>query len=147
MRAALLSIGTELSIGQITDTNQTYLSQGLTQAGIDVVYRANVPDDPGLMARAFRELIALAEVVIVTGGLGPTVDDRTCQLISEVTGRPLIEDPVVVQDMEDRFAAYGRTMSPNNRRQALLPDGATTLRNPHGTAPDRSFPITIALLC
>ncbi len=135
MGAEILTIGTELLLGQSIDTNSAYIGEQLAEAGIDVYWKTTVGDNEGRIAEALRLALARSEVVISTGGLGPTEDDLTCRVIAAVLARPLILDLTVLESIRRRFADRGLAMSKNNERQALIPDGATVLRNPRGTAP------------
>lgn len=135
MRAEILTIGTELLLGQIIDTNSAYIGERLAETGIDVYWKATVGDNEGRIAEALRQALARSDIVISTGGLGPTEDDVTCGVIARVLGRPLVIDKAVLESIRRRFAERGLTMSPNNERQALIPEGAEVLANPRGTAP------------
>ena len=135
MAAEILTIGTELLQGHSLDTNSAYIGERCAEAGIDVSWKTTVGDHEDRIEEALRLALARSEIVITTGGLGPTEDDLTCQVIARVLGRPLILDQAVLDAIRRRFAERGLTMSRNNERQALVPDGATVLFNPRGTAP------------
>lgn len=135
MKAEILAIGTELLLGQITNTNAAYISQRLAEAGIDLYYHTTVGDNEARMETALRTALERADVVIATGGLGPTEDDVTRKVFSKVLGKRLVLNEVVLQKIRERFAQLGRKMTANNEKQALIPQHATVLHNPMGTAP------------
>ncbi len=134
-KVALISTGDELTTGRTVDTNANFLADRLFSAGFDVVAILVVGDDRERIAWAWREAMEQAEVVISTGGLGPTADDLTTETIAQVTGRSLILDEAVAESIRQRFAAMGREMPLNNLKQARFPEGAVILSNPLGTAP------------
>ncbi|MCX5690939.1 MAG: competence/damage-inducible protein A, partial [Planctomycetota bacterium] len=133
--AAILSVGDELVLGQTLDTNSRWLSQQLTDAGIMPVIHLTVPDDLGAQQQAFTQLAAKVDVIIASGGLGPTADDLTREALAAAMGVPLELDPVSLSQIEAFFAARGRTMSDLNRVQAMFPRSAMPIPNIHGTAP------------
>lgn len=135
MRAEIISIGDELTSGQRLDTNSQWLSQRLGELGIPVVYHTTVGDDLGPITRILRQAVERADVVIITGGLGPTADDLTRDGIAEATGCPLALDEAVLAHIHDLFARRKREMPPANRVQAFFPKGSRVIANPHGTAP------------
>lgn len=135
MRAEIISIGTELLLGEIVDTNAAWLAQQLAAAGVDVFYRTTVGDNVGRIASTIEIAMNRADVIITTGGLGPTVDDMTREGIARAVGAPLVLNHDLVEQIRERFAKWGRTMSDNNVRQAYIPQGATPVENPVGTAP------------
>jgi nicotinamide-nucleotide amidase len=135
MGAELLTIGTELLLGQIVDTNASWISQRLAEAGIDIFYKSTVGDNWGRIEAAIRLAMSRADVVIMTGGLGPTEDDLTRDVLAAVLGRPLRLDESVLRHIEERFARRRVAMADNNRKQAMVPEGAVVLQNPRGTAP------------
>ena len=135
MRAEIVTTGTELLLGQIDDTNATYLARQLRDLGIDVYYRTTVGDNEIRIAQALEQALARADVIITSGGLGPTVDDVTREAVARATGRPLILYPDLLAQIESFFARFGSPMSDNNRRQAHLPEGSIPIENPVGTAP------------
>jgi len=135
MRAEIISIGTELLLGAIVDTNAAYISRRLAEIGIDLYRRVTVGDNEGRIARCIEEALERADVVICSGGLGPTVDDVTRQAVAQATGRELVLDEEMLGWIEERFRGWGHPMSENNRRQALKPAGAIAIENPVGTAP------------
>jgi nicotinamide-nucleotide amidase len=135
MGAELLTIGTELLLGQIVDTNASWMSQRLAEAGIDVYYKSTVGDNWGRIEAAIRLAQSRADVILMTGGLGPTEDDLTREVLAAVLDRPLRLDPAILAHIEDRFARRRVPMPDNNRKQAMVPHGAQVLHNPRGTAP------------
>lgn len=137
MKAAILSIGDELMLGQTQDTNARWLAGRLADRGVPCVQFRVVPDDLAAQAAAFRELAAVAQVVIVTGGLGPTDDDLTREALRVAMGdaNPLVLDAPSLEALDRWFTHRGRSMPDINRRQAMRPSGAECLRNDFGTAP------------
>ncbi len=135
MKAEIISIGTELLLGAIVDTNAAYISRRLAEIGIDLYHRLTVGDNERRIARCIEEALERTDVVICTGGLGPTVDDVTRQAVARATGRELVLDEEMLGWIEERFRGWGHPMSENNRRQALKPQGAMAIENPVGTAP------------
>jgi len=135
MRAEILSIGTELLLGQIVDTNANYLAQQLPPLGLDLFYVSQVGDNLTRLAAAFRQAVDRSDVIITSGGLGPTEDDLTREAIADVFG----EQPRVVPELEahlrEFFARRGRPMPERNVKQATLIPSASVLPNPVGTAP------------
>ncbi len=138
MRAEILAVGSELLEPERQDTNGPYLTARLRQEGIDVVTRSLVADDLALLESAFRAALGRAEVVIATGGLGPTADDLTREAAAAALGRPLHRDPSLVEGVKRRFARLGRPMAATNEQQADVIENATVLPNPNGTAPGQS---------
>lgn len=135
MRAAILSIGSELMLGQITDTNASWLARDLADAGIDLVQVTQVGDDRALMLRAMRNALEIADLAICTGGIGPTDDDLTREVISELVGEtPEIDDTLLVE-LKAYFAELNRVMPERNAKQAWLIPSAEAVPNPVGTAP------------
>ncbi|HZY31053.1 MAG TPA: competence/damage-inducible protein A [Candidatus Methylomirabilis sp.] len=141
MGAEILTIGTELLLGQIVDTNAAYVAEKLAATGIDVYWKTTVGDNEGRIGEAMRQALSRSEIVIATGGLGPTEDDLTCRVIAAVLARPLVFDQTVLESIRRRFADRGLAMSKNNERQALIPEGATVLPNARGTAPGLLIPV------
>ena len=133
--AELVSIGSELLLGQIVDTNAAWMAQRLTVLGINLFYKTIVGDNPGRMKEVIGRALDRSDVVITGGGLGPTQDDLTREIIAQVTGRELVRDADLVDQIERRFHRRGLIMTPNNERQAYIPKGAITVENPNGTAP------------
>ncbi len=131
----IITIGTELLLGEITDTNSTYIARTLRDHGIDIYRITTIGDNPGRIASTIKEALNRAEIVITTGGLGPTVDDPTRQAVADATDRDLVFIEDLWTQILERFQAYGHTPTENNRRQAFVPEGATIIPNPVGTAP------------
>ena len=135
MRAEIISIGTELLLGDITDTNAVWIAERLAQAGVDLYFRTTVGDNVGRIVEAIRQALTRADVIITTGGLGPTVDDMTREAVALATQCDLVLDEQLLGQIRERFAKWGTPMSENNVRQAYIPRGATPVENPVGTAP------------
>jgi len=133
--AEIVAIGTELLLGEITDTNSVYLARQLRDIGVNVFFMTTVGDNLTRIADAISAALDRAEIVITTGGLGPTVDDMTRQAVADVLGRPLLFHESLYTAIEDRFRGFGVKMTANNRQQAYLPECATLIENPVGTAP------------
>ena len=133
--AAILSVGDELTLGQTLDTNSKWLAERLTSIGVVPVRHMTVPDSLEAQTRAFQTLADDADVIICTGGLGPTADDLTRQALAEAMHDTLVEDPLAMAQIEAFYAARNRTMSPLNRAQALRPDRGGIIPNLNGTAP------------
>ena len=137
----ILSQGDEVVTGQVADTNAAWLAENLVERGFDVVRHTSVGDRLAELVGLFREVAERADVVICTGGLGPTEDDLTAEAVATAFDRPLALDPVALADLEGKYARWGRRMPPVNRKQALLPEGATRIDNAWGTAPGFSVDI------
>lgn len=135
MHSEIISIGTELLLGAIVDTNSAYIARQLKSIGLDLLYTSAVGDNEARIADAIRLALARSTVVITTGGLGPTVDDMTREAVAQATDRALIFDEALLTQIEERFRRWGRTMTDNNRRQAYRPEGSVVIENPVGTAP------------
>lgn len=135
MQAEIVTIGTELLLGKIVDTNAAYIAQQLATIGLNLYYKTTVGDNEGRITLVLRQALARSDVVITSGGLGPTVDDVTRQAVARAAGRELALDEKLLAQIEARFARHGFTMSENNRRQAYIPQGAMPIENPVGTAP------------
>ena len=133
--AEIITIGTELLLGQLVDTNTAVIASALADIGMDVYRETSVGDNERRIASAIGESLERADAVICAGGLGPTVDDLTREAVASATGRPLEMEQGVLDGLQAWFASMGRKMSPNNARQAMFPKGATVLENPKGTAP------------
>jgi len=141
-RAVILSTGDELTSGRIVDTNANYLADKLAEIGIDVAAVLTVGDVPERLEWAWRTAIAMADIVLSTGGIGPTVDDLTTETVARLAGRELWRSEEVVANIRRLFAAIGRPMPENNLKQAMFPDGAEILPNPLGTAPGFRLAVT-----
>jgi nicotinamide-nucleotide amidase len=139
LKAELLAVGSELLGPLRAETNTLWLTERLLDAGIEVAARATVADDLSLLESAFRAALSRADVVIATGGLGPTADDLTREAAAAATARSLRRDPAIVEALRARFARYGRAMSPTNEKQADVIATATALPNSRGTAPGQAL--------
>jgi nicotinamide-nucleotide amidase len=135
VRAEIIAVGSELLTASRIDTNSLHITGRLNELGIEVRTKAVVGDDAGDLSDLVRQAVARADLVVITGGLGPTDDDLTRDAVAAVFARPLIEDAATVERIRERFARRGLKMPEINRRQALVPQGAELLANPHGTAP------------
>ena len=135
MRAYVLSIGTELMLGHLTDTNATFLAQDLAAHGIDLIHVTHVGDDRARLVATLRHSLQLADLVICTGGIGPTEDDLTREAISDVLGQEPTIDPALYEQIASFFAHRGHQMPERNAKQAWLIPAAEVLVNPIGTAP------------
>jgi nicotinamide-nucleotide amidase len=133
--ARVLSIGTELTRGEIDNTNARWMSERLTALGLDVASIETVADDPGAISEALERLSQRASLVVSTGGLGPTTDDITSAQVARWLGVPQRRDADVLDALTQRLARAGRALTASSAQQADFPDGATILENPHGTAP------------
>ena len=136
-RAAIVAVGSELLTPSRIDTNSLFITEQLNLLGIEVVFKAVVGDDRDELGHVFRAALGRVDLVVFSGGLGPTDDDLTREVVAGVLGRPLHEDDGITARMRARFAARGYTMPmPEiNRRQAMVPDGARVIENAHGSAP------------
>jgi nicotinamide-nucleotide amidase len=135
MNAEIIAIGTELLLGEIVDTNSAHIARTVRDIGLDLFFLTTVGDNEERAAAAIAAALDRADVVITTGGLGPTVDDVTRQAVARAAGRPLEFRPDLLEQIAARFRRWGAEMSPNNRQQAFVPAGALALENPVGTAP------------
>ncbi len=135
MIAEILSVGTELLLGQILNTDAQYLSQQLSGMGIDVYHQATVGDNPTRLKKAFEAALIRSDIIIATGGLGPTMDDLTKETICEYLGLKLSIHEESLRHLESYFASLGREMTPNNVKQVMFPKNAIILKNAKGTAP------------
>jgi nicotinamide-nucleotide amidase len=141
MNCEVVAVGTELLLGQIVDTNSSWIGEQLALAGIDCYLQTKVGDNWERIAAALRVALERSDAVIVCGGLGPTQDDITRDVIAEVMGVPLAEDEEVVERLLQMFGSRGGSMPRNNLRQALVPVGATRIAQQPGTAPGLVCPI------
>jgi nicotinamide-nucleotide amidase len=135
MQACIIAVGSELLTPLRTDTNSLAITERLNTIGYDVRLKTIVGDSVDDLAQAFSSALAWADLVVLTGGLGPTEDDVTRDAVARVLGTPLEEDPAIVERIRARFASRGMTMPEINRRQAMVPRGAVLLDNAAGTAP------------
>jgi nicotinamide-nucleotide amidase len=141
LRTEVLAVGTELLLGQIVDTNSSWIGEQLAANGIDCLFQAKVGDNHARIVAALRASLERADAVIISGGLGPTHDDITREAIAEVMGTELVVDNAVAEVIRDLFAARGRRMPENNLRQAMVPVGATVIPQTRGTAPGLICPV------
>lgn len=135
MNAEILSVGTELLLGNIVNTNTQYLANGLAQLGVNVLYQSVVGDNEARLIEALKLALSRSDIVITTGGLGPTGDDITRETIAKVIGRRLVRHEHSMEVIRGYFARTGRKMGPSNEKQAMLPEGCIVLQNDWGTAP------------
>ena len=135
MIAEIVSVGTELLMGQIVNTDAQFLARRLAALGITMYRQSTVGDNPGRVKEAVREALSRADLVITTGGLGPTEDDLTKEMVAEALGLPMVRHDAVVEGIRRYFESTGREMTPNNLRQADFPEGARLMPNRKGTAP------------
>ncbi len=133
--AEIIAIGTEILLGEITDTNSVYIARTLRDIGVNLYYMVSVGDNETRIAKAIEQALERADIVITSGGLGPTIDDMTRQGVAKATGRELIFHQSLLDQIAARFASFRVKMTDNNRRQAYLPQGALLIENPVGTAP------------
>lgn len=133
--AEIVAIGSELLLGQLVDTNSTWMAQRLTALGVNLFHKSVVGDNPERMKEVLSRALERSDVVITSGGLGPTQDDLTREVVAEVTGRKLILHQPFLEQIMHRFRSRGFIMTPNNERQAYMPEGAIPVTNPNGTAP------------
>jgi len=135
VKAEVLTIGDELLRGEIVDSNKSYLSDRLLGLDIETHFHSSVREDPADMRDALERAFGRSDIVLVSGGLGPTRDDLTTEVLAETIGRKLLLDAASLEMIRDFFASVGREMAANNEKQAWFPEGAEVLANPIGTAP------------
>lgn len=133
--AEIIAIGTEILLGELTDTNSVFIAQVLRDMGINLFFMTSVGDNETRIASAVEIALGRADVVITCGGLGPTIDDMTRQAVARATGRGLTFHQSLLDMIAERFTSFRVQMTENNRRQAFLPDDAIVIENPVGTAP------------
>lgn len=141
MKCNVVAVGTELLLGQIVDTNSSWIGEHLAAAGIGSHLQLKVGDNLERIVAAFEMALRDADAIVVCGGLGPTHDDLTREAIAEIMGAPLEHDDTVAEEIERIFAARNRRMAANNLRQALVPRGATVIPQTRGTAPGLICPV------
>ncbi len=134
-KSEILSVGTELLLGDIINTDAAHIARGLAALGINLYYQGVVGDNPGRLEEALTLALGRADLVILTGGLGPTYDDLTKETAARLMGRSMYMHGESLKRMEKRFANRGLTMTENNKKQALMPEGAVVFKNDYGTAP------------
>jgi nicotinamide-nucleotide amidase len=135
LKLEILTVGTELLNGRSRDAHTAYLGRELTALGLQPSFSTSVSDEASDLELALACALGRSDLVLVSGGLGPTLDDITRESASKVCGCPLAEDPAVAANLRDKFARLGRQMPPNNLKQAQVPQGALVLDNPKGSAP------------
>ena len=133
--AEIITIGTEILLGEIVDTNAPYIARALREIGIDLYRMVSVGDNEQRIAQAIQQACERADIIITTGGLGPTVDDPTREAVALAFGVPTEFRPELWEQIQARFRRFGTTPTDNNKRQAHIPQGAKALENPVGTAP------------
>ena len=141
MRAEIISIGDELTSGQRLDTNSQWLAERLGELGVQVMFHTTVADDLDANVLVFREACERADIIIATGGLGPTADDLTRQAIANMAGVDLVQDDASLVHIRSLFARRKREMPDSNLIQAMFPRGAKPIFNPHGSAPGIDFAV------
>ena len=134
-RAAILAVGSEMLTPSRIDTNSLFITEQLNALGIEVVFKTIVGDDRAELANSFRAALDRVDLVVCSGGLGPTDDDLTREVVAEVLGRPLQEDEAITAHIRARFAKRGMQMPEINRRQAMVPAGGVVIDNANGSAP------------
>ena len=135
MDTSIIAVGTELLFGQVVNTNAAYLSENLNHLGFNVMFHYTVGDNAGRLEQILRQALRDTDLVILTGGLGPTQDDMTKEVVAKVMEAPLYLDEACLADVKSYFTRRGREMAPNNIRQAYMPEDAIVFRNESGTAP------------
>jgi nicotinamide-nucleotide amidase len=135
LKAEIVTTGTEILLGEIVDTNAAWIAQQLRDAGVNLYYKTTVGDNEARVRGVIELGLSRSDIIIVSGGLGPTVDDITRQAIAAATRCPLYLHPGALETLKARFARFGAQMTENNIQQAMIPTGATLIENPVGTAP------------
>jgi nicotinamide-nucleotide amidase len=143
MRCEVVAIGTELLLGQIVDTNSSWIGEQLALAGIDSHFQVKVGDNPDRMEFCIRQALERSDAVICCGGLGPTQDDITRNVIAKIMGVEMVRDDAIAAHIRDIFEGRGRVMPENNLRQADVPVGAATIAQMPGTAPGLVCPLVV----
>lgn len=141
MNVEVVAIGTELLLGQIVDTNSSWIGEQLAAAGLSSHYQTKVGDNPERIRAVLRQAVDRSDAVICCGGLGPTQDDITREIIAEVMGVDLVSDTAIEDRIRAMFESRGRTMTENNLRQAMIPVGASAIPQQPGTAPGLVCPL------
>ena len=141
MRCEVVAVGTELLLGQIVDTNSSYIGEQLALVGIDSHFQTKVGDNADRIKAVIMQALDRSDAVIVCGGLGPTQDDITRDVIADIMGVPLIRDEALVEKIRAIFGGRGRPFPENNLRQADVPEGATIIEQVRGTAPGLICPV------
>jgi len=143
MRVDVVAVGTELLLGQIVDTNSSWIGEQLAANGFDSLLQIKVGDNLGRVEAAFRHALSAADAIIVCGGLGPTHDDLTREAIAALMGVSLTLHDDIADRIREMFAARGRYMADNNLRQAMVPNGASVIAQTRGTAPGLICPVVV----
>jgi len=133
--AEIITIGTEILLGEIVDTNARYVARQLRDLGIDLYRKTTVGDNTNRIAQAIQQAMQRCDIILTTGGLGPTVDDPTRQAVAQAFGVELEFQPELWEQVKARFKRFGRIPTDNNQRQAYIPAGGMAIENPVGTAP------------
>lgn len=141
MRCEVVAIGTELLLGQIVDSNSSWIGEQLALAGVDSLYQVKIGDNAARMKSVITQALERSDAVICCGGLGPTQDDITREVIADIMGVGLVRDKTIVHTIRAMFESRGREMSDNNKRQADIPVGASTIKEMPGTAPGLLCPV------
>ena len=135
MNAEILTVGTELLLGDILNSNSQFLSRELAAYGIQLLYQSTVGDNNARLKQVLSLALSRSDMVVITGGLGPTPDDLTRETVCEVLDIPLMLHEESWARIQEYFANTGRELSPSNKKQAMLPEGCVVFPNDHGTAP------------
>ena len=135
MNCELICVGTELLLGNILNTNARYLSEKCAELGLSMYYQTVVGDNPERLESVVKEALSRSDLILFSGGLGPTTDDLTKETVSKAFGLPLVDDPGSRAMLEERMGKFGRKITENNYKQALIPEGQRALYNHNGTAP------------
>ena len=141
MRCEVVAIGTELLLGQVVDTNSSWIGEQLALIGVDSLFQVKVGDNFGRMEATIRQALERSDAVICCGGLGPTQDDITREVIAKIMGVEMVRDDAIAAHIRNIFEGRGRPMPENNLRQADVPDGANTIEQMPGTAPGLMCPV------
>jgi nicotinamide-nucleotide amidase len=144
MTAAILSLGTEVVRGELVNTNSSWLAERLTERGYIVSEHVSVGDDSKHIRETLLRLAREHEIIVCTGGLGPTTDDVTTQAVADLQGVRLVEDERSLAHITELMRSRGREMAESNKKQAWFPEGATVLDNSHGTAPGFATKIAVS---
>lgn len=135
MQAEVIAVGSELLLGQIVDTNSAVIARHFASIGLDLFYKTTVGDNLARTTAVIRQALTRSDVIVTTGGIGPTADDITREAVAAATGRELVFSENLMRQIEAYFTSRGFRLSPSNRRQAYIPAGAIPVENPVGTAP------------
>ena len=135
MNAEIVAIGSELLLGQIVDSNSAWIAQRLAENGVNLFYKTVVGDNRSRMLEIISHALDRADVVITTGGIGPTQDDLTREVVAKTTGRHIVVDSESLKELDERVRKRGFILTKNNESQAEIPEGAHVIKNPNGTAP------------